>query len=416
MRTLFTGLALFLFTSGQLFGQGALSPGAGPAPVMRSLDQIEPRILIHELPYTITESGAYALAGPLQASGTGITVAAHRVTLDLQGFQISGVGSGTGIEVQDVSGVSIRNGILDNFGIGVQMTNASAGRLEHLTVSNSASQGILIAAQDGDSLGNQLRNLSLQNSGGPGLGLEAGENGRVIGNIIMQVQISDSGSNGLRLRAAGGEVSGNLIRNTRVSGTANFSGVDLLSDSGGRVQGNLMEQLQVTQNSHSGLRMMAFGADTITTGNVLRNSTITGNGNQIPALSVQGLSGGAANGNLIEGSKISQNAQSGINFNQTGSGSTRGNLVRNSQISDNAGTGISLDPGVQGTRIQDNQISGHATGISAGSTGSLVFRNVFFNHSGNAITQISADNIIAPTPTAVGTIPTSTNAWSNFSF
>jgi hypothetical protein len=95
MKTTFKlGVLTLLFSAlnSQLltFGQGALTPPAGaPAPVMKSLAQIEPRTPISAAPYTINQPGSYYLTTNLTiSSGTVITIATNDVTLDLNGFAL----------------------------------------------------------------------------------------------------------------------------------------------------------------------------------------------------------------------------------------------------------------------------------------------------------------------------------------
>lgn len=83
-------LANFNSRISDAFAQGALTPPVGaPAPVMKSLSQIEPRTPISTLPITITNSGSYYLTTNLTTStGSGITIFANNVHLDLNGFTI----------------------------------------------------------------------------------------------------------------------------------------------------------------------------------------------------------------------------------------------------------------------------------------------------------------------------------------
>ena len=130
-----------------LRAQGPLAPPGAPEPTMKSLDEIyasiasvqtavtgaapaiaraETRVDVLTLPGTalahhqITQPGSYYLGGNLAMSKTvGIAIAADDVTLDLNGFRISGV-SGTGVELAGgIRQTTIRNGAIDGLYYGV---------------------------------------------------------------------------------------------------------------------------------------------------------------------------------------------------------------------------------------------------------------------------------------------------------
>lgn len=93
--------------------QGILTPSAAPAPLMRTLDQLESRTplgtpgQVTTATITIAASGSYVLTGPVTvASGDGIVIAASNVTLDLNGFTVSSSASpaaGVGISLHAAS-------------------------------------------------------------------------------------------------------------------------------------------------------------------------------------------------------------------------------------------------------------------------------------------------------------------------
>lgn len=80
------------------------------------------------LPYAITAGGAYCLTGPLSfGSGTAIVVDAPGVTLDLNGFSLTGL-DGTGILVKNWKDVTVRNGTVAGFGTGIELAGGGGER------------------------------------------------------------------------------------------------------------------------------------------------------------------------------------------------------------------------------------------------------------------------------------------------
>jgi hypothetical protein len=95
--------------------QGSLTPPGAPAPTMKSIAQIEPRTPISSVPYIINDSGSYYLTTNLTgvASQYGIAVLADNVTIDLNGFTLSGVDSSfTGIGFFGQKNLCVRNGVI----------------------------------------------------------------------------------------------------------------------------------------------------------------------------------------------------------------------------------------------------------------------------------------------------------------
>lgn len=102
--------------------QGSLTPPGPPAPTMKSLSDVEPRIPISSLPVTIGTNGSYYittnLVGPASPAN-GITIQADNVTIDLRGYSLSGAPGGTGAGINFANthtNLVVRNGTICNWG------------------------------------------------------------------------------------------------------------------------------------------------------------------------------------------------------------------------------------------------------------------------------------------------------------
>jgi hypothetical protein len=112
--------ALLLVLPALAFAQGALTPSGTPAPTMKSLDQLEPRIPIGQVGgsisnLTISQPGSYVLLGNLTvASGAAIAITTDNVTLDLGGFTLASTDSAAASDAinlaDNLQSVAIRNG------------------------------------------------------------------------------------------------------------------------------------------------------------------------------------------------------------------------------------------------------------------------------------------------------------------
>ena len=124
--------------AGVVLAQGPLTPPGAPLPVMKTLDQIEPRIPISSLPSNITESGSYYLTRNLHYTGAeaeAIYINASNVTLDLMGFTLSSSDAVTGVAIRVWDGfreVEIRNGAIVG-GTEVQVSGTAPNQMWTVT-------------------------------------------------------------------------------------------------------------------------------------------------------------------------------------------------------------------------------------------------------------------------------------------
>lgn len=127
---------------------------------------------ITTLPYTITAQGVYCLTGNLDTSitsGNAITINASDVTIDLNGYRLSGfgAGAGTGIYAYQRKNITIRNGSIRRFLRGIYLNDASpyttsSGHLvEDIRADGNTYLGIWVIGT-----GNIIRNNQVVNTGG----------------------------------------------------------------------------------------------------------------------------------------------------------------------------------------------------------------------------------------------------------
>ena len=147
------------------FAQGSLNPPGPPAPIMKSLAQIEPRTPISALPYTISQPGSYYLTTNLSyAAGNAITVTATNVSIDLNGFALTGGGTNspyTGISSTGAS-LAVRNGIISGWLYGASAAGPN-NNFEGLLFSLGAPAGAGVHLTGG---GNRVVGCDFQKWGG----------------------------------------------------------------------------------------------------------------------------------------------------------------------------------------------------------------------------------------------------------
>ena len=168
---------------------GPLDPPGAPAPTLKTLQEVEPRTPVQSLPgdtgvlHVISSPGSYYLTGNITGvSGKyGIIIEASNVTLDLNGFTLSGVaGSFDGILAASVvQNVHVKNGAVRGWGgAGVALANADNSRIEGIRSSNNTGgEGIVL-------MGGILSDCEAISNGGNGI------------RVVLAAAVSDCTSSG----------------------------------------------------------------------------------------------------------------------------------------------------------------------------------------------------------------------------
>lgn len=194
-----TGLCCFALGRPLLHAQGSLTPSAGPAPTMKSLDQIEARTPVQTLTgdsayqFVISASGAYYLTGNITGlSGRGgILVDANNVTIDLNGFTLSGVsGALVGISANASynNNFTVRNGIIANWpGGGISMPNSTLAVVETVTF-NGCAAGAVHLGQTA-----LIRRCQVENSGSSTSAAVTAESNAIITDCMVHGYLRTDG-------------------------------------------------------------------------------------------------------------------------------------------------------------------------------------------------------------------------------
>jgi parallel beta-helix repeat protein len=145
---------------------GPLDPPAGPIKAThKTLTEVEPRIAINATNtpgdndaspsrFKIIQPRSYYLTENLAgaAGKHGIEIAANYVTIDLNGYELNGGGSGSlsGIwsdELTTVRSIVVHNGAIRNWGQhGVNLSVARGGRISQVTAANNGSVGLFVGS------------------------------------------------------------------------------------------------------------------------------------------------------------------------------------------------------------------------------------------------------------------------------
>jgi parallel beta-helix repeat protein len=342
---------------------GPLNPPAGP---VASTPGPEPRIAINAANtpgdndatpslFKITQPGSYYLTSniALVNGRSAIEVTASAVTIDLNGFSISGIGGLFGIIVTNaaIDRLTIRNGSISTFLNGGIDANIPHLVLEHVNVKACGGLGIRAGSFA------RITHCSVNDCTSNATGINVGSH-----SIIEHCIASDNAGRGFNLNDAC------VVAHC----TASFNSQEGIYAFG---RGSTITHCTMNNNVTRGI--WAFGA-----GCRIESCSATLNG-------TVGIGIAAADGGTVSNCTASENGIDGIVCNRNGT-------VRDNNCSLNgaAGEGAGIRALGSDNRIEGNNCSGCDRGIAIEAAGNIIVRNTC---SGNTINwDIVANNIYGP--------------------
>jgi parallel beta-helix repeat protein len=286
-----SGIALALvvcFSLSTAASGGSLMPPGAPGATMKPLSDIEPRVAIRatSIPLTIDSPGSYYFAESIR-SGTlntpGITITTHSVSVDLNGFVLTGPGklegsSGHGIVIISddyVFNISVVNGTVSEWReSGVKLNSARNSVVREVRAKDNGARGIelgdggvvsaCVARENGTEgifgSGGAIVECTAMSNGGDGI--ECGGAG-LISRCVSGINTGYGIHAGSRTNVVDCQVSQNTLDGIYAEGQCLVTGNDCCVNtlSGIRVasQGTRVEGNNLVQNTGRGIKVDSVG-------------------------------------------------------------------------------------------------------------------------------------------------------------
>lgn len=233
LAALAVGLSTLNSPLSTAFAQGSLTPPGAPAPLFKTLSQIEPRTPIGTYGTNITAAGSYYLSANLTSSATNtdaITISTDNVTVDFNGFALINTGgagtSSDGVTFTGRNNVALKNGTIQGFYRGI-FANGDCGGVvvENMRLATNYFRGVSLILTSG-APGGIVRNNFVYGTGGTTVGaadqeirsIEVSSAKFTVENNVVQHSIGKGLGGGYGIFST---LATNMIINNRIS-HANF--------------------------------------------------------------------------------------------------------------------------------------------------------------------------------------------------
>jgi parallel beta-helix repeat protein len=275
----------------------------------------------------------YNMVANLSGSGNGLVISASNITLNMNGFALTGTRTGNGILVQPTPAAQLTNihihgaGLVQGFGNGIALVDTDRSFVLDVEVKNSEGAGVLLSTPTGGgrtTTQNTVHGVNSHNNS-DGIRVESGASA----NTILSCGLTSNGDLGIALRSNNNWIGGNLCNNN--SG----GGMQLAGASGNFILGNRCL-------SNTGL--FVDGIDIVGGSNNNRAWQNDCNSNS------NGIAIAASTGNDLFGNTCNSNSINGISLDVNGNTNT----VRRNTTNSNGLNGIHVAAGATGNTLTGN--------------------------------------------------------------
>jgi hypothetical protein len=141
--------------------------------------------------------------------GDGVVIGADGITLDLNGHTTDGAGAGAGVRVAEHNDVTIENGTIHQFGVGIELIDSSGDSIRSNTIVANFT-GVEGGGLHGATNGNAIERNFISTTGGTAISMSRNTNDIAVSRNVISVPAG-------AIAVSFGKSSGTIVKN-RISG------------------------------------------------------------------------------------------------------------------------------------------------------------------------------------------------------